>query len=61
MIPNHGSFGKCCAGSFVDENLILNNSGRCEILVTGIASSRADFQASAAISYRLAIGGGDSL
>jgi hypothetical protein len=61
MIANRGSFGKCCVGSFKDEYLILNNSGTCRVMVTGITSSAADFVVPEVISYPLAIAGGDSL
>jgi hypothetical protein len=61
MIANRGNFGKCCRGSFVDEYLILNNSGKCPVSVTGIASSLPDFLVPEVITYPLAISGGDSL
>jgi hypothetical protein len=61
MIANHGNFGKCCVGSFVDECLILNNSGKCWLRVTGISSSLPDFLGPEVITYPLLIGRGDSL
>jgi hypothetical protein len=61
MLANHGSFGKCCIGSFVDEYLILNNSGKCRLNVNGITSSAADFHVPEVIAFPLTIGGGDSL
>jgi hypothetical protein len=61
MIADHGNFGKCCVGSFVDEYLILNNNGKCWLSVTGIGSSLPDFLAPEVIAYPLTIGRGDSL
>lgn len=61
MIANDGNFGKVCAGSFVDEPLILNNSGRCTLFILGITSSSADFVAPQVQSYPLAIAPGASL
>ncbi len=61
MLANRGNFGKCCVGSFVDEYLILNNSGKCRVSITGINSSVADFVAPEVITFPMVIGGGDSL
>ena len=61
LLANRGSFGKCCVGSFVDEYLILNNTGKCPVNVTGISSSLADFVVPEVITFPLVIGGGDSL
>jgi hypothetical protein len=61
MIANHGNFGKCCMGSFVDEWLILSNSGKCWLSVTGISSSMADFLVPEVITYPFTIARGDAL
>ncbi|MGP8099312.1 MAG: choice-of-anchor D domain-containing protein [Candidatus Cybelea sp.] len=61
MIANQGSFGRCCVGSFADQCLVLNNSGKCYVSVTGISSSSPDFLAPVVIAYPLAIAPGDSL
>jgi hypothetical protein len=61
VIADHGNFGKCCVGSFVDEFLILNNSGKCWLSVSGISSSSPDFLAPEVTQYPLTIGRGDSL
>jgi hypothetical protein len=60
-IANSGNFGKACVGAFVDEPLILNNSGLCRLLVTGISSSSGDFLVPNVVSFPLAIGAGNSL
>jgi hypothetical protein len=60
-IADAGNFGKACVGSFVDEPLILNNSGLCRLLVTGISSSSGEFLIPHVVSFPLAIGAGNSL
>jgi hypothetical protein len=60
-IADTGNFGKACIGSFVDEPLILNNSGLCRLLVSGITSSSSEFLVPHVLSFPLAIGGGNSL
>ncbi|HUI83322.1 MAG TPA: choice-of-anchor D domain-containing protein [Candidatus Binatia bacterium] len=61
MMANSGDFGKTCAGSFSDEPLILNNSGQCMLLVTGITSSSAEFVVPQALTYPLSIAPGNFL
>ena len=60
-IADSGSFGTACVGSFVDEALILNNSGPCLLSITGIATSSAVFQVPEIVSYPISIGPGASL
>jgi hypothetical protein len=60
-IADSGNFGETCVGRFVDEPLVLNNSGHCPVTVAGIASSSAAFLAPEVLSYPLVIGPGDSL
>lgn len=61
VIANAGSFGRSCVGSFVDEPLILNNSGRCTLSITNITSSSGDFLVPHVSSYPLTIAAGGSL
>ena len=61
IIANAGNFGKVCIGSFVDEPLIVTNSGRCTLAVTGIASSAGEFVVPQVIAYPITIGPGDAL
>jgi len=61
LIANTGNFGRCCVDSFVDEPLILSNSGKCTLTVTGIASNSAEFVVAEVFSYPITIGPGDSL
>jgi hypothetical protein len=60
-IADNGNFGAACIGSFVDEPLILNNSGPCVLSITGITTSSAEFQVPQVASYPISIGPGDSL
>ena len=61
IIANSGNFGHVCVGSFVDEPLIVTNSGKCTLSVTGIASNSADFLVPEVLSYPITIGPGDAL
>ena len=61
VIANGGSFGAICVGSFADEPLIVTNSGKCELSITGISSSAADFLAPEVLSYPITVGPGDAL
>jgi hypothetical protein len=61
IIANTGSFGDVCVGSFVDEPLILTNSGKCALSITGISSSSGDFLAPEVLSYPITVGPGDAL
>jgi photosystem II stability/assembly factor-like uncharacterized protein len=61
LLANAGDFGKACVGSFADEPLILNNSGKCMLTVTGITSSSAEFVGPQVLSYPLSIAPGNSL
>jgi photosystem II stability/assembly factor-like uncharacterized protein len=61
LIADTGSFGKVCIGSFRDLPLILDNSGKCTLTITGISSSSPEFLPPEVISYPLTIGAGDAL
>lgn len=61
VLADHGVFRRTCVGSFADESLVLNNSGRCVLLITGITSSSAEFLPPQVLSYPVLIGSGDCL
>lgn len=61
IIANTGNFGKVCVGSFADEPLIVTNSGKCTLKITGITSSSGEFLVPQVISYPITIGPGDAL
>jgi hypothetical protein len=61
LIADSGSFGKSCVGSFVDESLILCNSGECLLSISSITSTSTEFLVPQVLSYPISIGPGDSL
>jgi kumamolisin len=61
ILPDTGNFGHCCVGSFVDEPLILTNSGKCTLSIRSITSSSAEFLVPGVLSYPVTIGPGDAL
>ena len=61
LIANEGYFGKTCVGDITDRPLVLSNSGRCPLTVTGIASSSGEFIVPNVMNFPLVIGAGDSL
>jgi photosystem II stability/assembly factor-like uncharacterized protein len=61
IIAGKGNFGKVCVGHFKDEPLILTNSGKCTLTVTGISSSSTEFLAPEVLSYPFTIGPGDAV
>ncbi len=60
VIPDNGSFGNVCLGSFVDEMLTINNSGTCPLLISSIAGS-ANFLPPSVLSFPLLVDPGDSI
>jgi hypothetical protein len=60
-IASGGNFGNVCIGSFADLNLTINNTGGCDLKVTGIASDSGDFTVPSTLSYPLVIHAGGSL
>lgn len=61
IIANTGNFGKVCVGSFADEPLIVTNSGKCTLSISGIASNSGEFLAPQVISYPITVGPADAL
>ncbi|MDH6247759.1 choice-of-anchor D domain-containing protein [Mycobacterium sp. OTB74] len=61
VVPNSGDFGEACVKAGVGEALILNNSSRCPLTVTGVVSSDPEFVVPAVAAYPLLIGSGGSL
>jgi len=60
-IADDGDFGDVCVGSFVDRELVIDNSGSCPLLVTWIGSSSAEFIPPDVRFYPILIGVGDSV
>ena len=62
VFADTGDFGKVCVGAIEDLWLVLSNSGKCPLTVTGITSSlAAEFIPPEVLSYPLEIGAGDAL
>jgi len=61
IIANTGNFGNVCVGCFEDKPLVLTNSGKCTLTVTGITSSAGEFIVPEVLSYPITIGSGDFL
>jgi hypothetical protein len=62
VLPAAGEFGSVPVGcGFADLLLTINNPGFCDLLVTNMSFSSADFLAPEAVSYPLVIFPGDSL
>jgi hypothetical protein len=60
-LADAGNFGPCCIGSFLDEPLLLSNSGACTLSATAISSSLADFLVPEVLSFPLTIEAGNAL
>jgi len=61
VIANNGNFGHVCLGSFVDEELTINNGGDGELLITNIVAAPADFQSPSVLSYPIKLEVGDAI
>jgi hypothetical protein len=59
--PDSDYFGKVCVGSFADQNLVVNNSGKCTLLVSKITSSTSEFLVPEILSYPIAVPAGASV
>jgi hypothetical protein len=60
-IADAGNFGACCVGSFVDEPLLLFNSGACTLTVTAITSSAGEFLAPQVLTFPFTIEAGNAV
>jgi len=61
IVANAGEFGDVCTGTFRDLDLTINNSGECDLTISNLTSTSADFKAASAMSFPLRIHPGDSL
>ena len=57
-IANDGNFADTCVGSFVDEELTIDNGGDGPLSITKITSSSPDFVAPSVVSYPIKLGAG---
>jgi photosystem II stability/assembly factor-like uncharacterized protein len=60
-IADDGNLGNVCLGSFVEEELTINNTGSCPLSIFNISSSSAEFMVPQVISYPLVLSPGGSL
>jgi hypothetical protein len=60
-IADSGNFGNVCVGSFEDKALLVNNGGKCTLLVNSVTSSSGDFLVPTILSYPVAVAAGASL
>src|SRR5207247_4772460 len=60
-IADAGSFGTACVGSFVDEELTIDNSGEGTLSITKITSSSPEFKVPSVVSYPIVLGAGDAV
>ncbi|HQR35773.1 MAG TPA: choice-of-anchor D domain-containing protein [Blastocatellia bacterium] len=61
IIADSGNFGDVCVGKFKDLKITVNNNGGCDLVITGISSSSAQFQTAGVMSFPLVVHPGDSL
>ena len=60
VIASAGNFGNVCIGSFADLNLTINNTGGCDLSISGITGS-GDFKVASTLAYPLIIHAGGSI
>jgi photosystem II stability/assembly factor-like uncharacterized protein len=60
-ITDAGNFGEVCLGSFVDRDLVINNTGDCRLEISAINSTSPAFMAPGVASFPLAVSPGGSI
>ena len=60
-IADDGDFGEVCLGSFVDRDLVINNSGICPLEITAITTTSPVFVVPDVISFPLVVSAGGSI
>ena len=61
VLADNGEFGECCVGAHRDEPLTLHNNGPCDLSVSAVTSSSADFVPPSVSTYPLIIAAGASI
>jgi len=61
VLADKGDFGHVCVGSFRDEPLIVSNSGKCVLSISGVSSSSSEFLVPEVLHYPISIGPGDAM
>jgi Abnormal spindle-like microcephaly-assoc'd, ASPM-SPD-2-Hydin len=60
-IADSGNFGRVCLGSFVDEEVTIDNGGTGQLLITNIISSLPDFEPPSVLTYPIKLDVGDAI
>jgi hypothetical protein len=60
-IADHGNFGHVCVGSFVDEELTIDNGGDGPLSISNITSSSPEFLVPSVLSYPIKLDEGDAV
>ncbi|MEM9150324.1 MAG: choice-of-anchor D domain-containing protein [Cyanobacteria bacterium P01_F01_bin.3] len=60
-IADNGNFGEVCLGSFVDRDLVINNSGDCPLTILTINSSSPEFVIPGVFSFPLIVSAGGEI
>jgi len=60
-IADTGNFGRVCPGSFVDQELTIDNGGNGPLLISNISAAPADFQSPSVLAYPIKLGVGDAI
>jgi hypothetical protein len=60
-LADSGNFGRVCLGSFVDEELSINNGGTGPLLITSIVASLPDFEPPSVLTFPIKLEVGDSI
>ncbi len=61
FIADTGDFGGVCVGSFKDLDLTISNPGGCDLSISNITSSSAEFKTAQTLSFPLVVQGGTSI
>jgi hypothetical protein len=61
MVADNGDFGEVCLGSFVDRELVINNTGPCPLRIDAVTSTLPEFMAPLVITYPLVVAPGGSI
>ena len=61
VIADSGDFGEVCRHTIKDMNLTVNNSGSCDLVITGITSNNAEFLVPSVVVFPLTVAPGTSL
>ncbi|WP_433379270.1 choice-of-anchor D domain-containing protein [Actinoplanes sp. CA-142083] len=61
IIPDHGDYGRVCAGEFADRDLAVNNAGSCPLVISAVTSSTPDFVPPDVDSWPLVVAPGSTV